>query len=132
VEREPEGAVPRASAAADGAAPREQVRGGAWEERREQDRGKGAERGRRRGKARGGAEAGGERGGGWGGVARAGAEDVEREMALRGCLEEAHEREKGVAAEGGRQGEAAVVVAGGEELLGGVVAGGSSGGRRSR
>lgn len=57
---------------------------------------------------------------------------MEREEAWRGDLDEAGEREDGVAAEGGRQGEVVVVGVGvggeEEELLDGIVGGGGGGG----
>jgi len=99
VEREPEGAVPRARAPAGTVTrrPRKEVRGGDREERCDEDRCEGAKRVSRRGEARGGGEAGGERGGGGG--AREWTDDMEREVALRGGLEKARECEEGVTAE---------------------------------
>jgi len=101
--------------------------GGGREERREEDRGEGAERGCRRREVGGGGEAISEWGGGGGARGGWGADGVKREVALWGGLEKAREREEGVMVERRRQREDATVV-GMEELRGWILGGG--GGRR--
>ena len=101
--------------------------GGGREERREEDRGEGAERGCRRREVGGGGEAISEWGGGGGARGRWAVDVVKREVALWGGLEKARERKEGVMAERRRHREDEAVV-GMEELRGWIVGGG--GGRR--
>ena len=109
MECEPERGVAHATASV-GGRPGKEVCGGGREERREEDRGEGAERGRRRREAGGGGEASSEWGGGGGARGGWAADGMKREVALRGGLEKAREREEGVMAERRRQREDAAVV----------------------